>query len=72
MDKSVLDKVCAKVYQRFPHLHGKKPSVSRQAEGRFLLLFSGSSQTPDGKTIQQTLRVVASDEGHILKTSMSR
>jgi hypothetical protein len=72
MDNSVLDKVCARVYQRFPYLNGKKPKVSRQAEGRYLLLFSGSSKTPDGKSIQQTLRVVASDEGRILKTSMSR
>jgi hypothetical protein len=72
MDKSVLDKVCTKVYRRFPSMNGKKPSVSKQAEGRYLLLFSGSNQTPDGMTIQQVLRVVTSEEGRILKTSMSR
>jgi len=72
MDNAVLDKVCAKIYRRFPSMKGKKPSVSKQAEDRYLLLFSGSNQTPDGKTIQQTLRIVISEGGRILKTSMSR
>ncbi|MFN2305062.1 MAG: hypothetical protein ACK2TV_15130 [Anaerolineales bacterium] len=72
MDKSTLEKVCTKIYHRFPSMRGKKPSVSKQTEDRYLLLFSGSHQTPDGKTIQQTLRVVTSEDGRILKTSMSR
>ena len=72
MDKSVLDKVCPNLYRRFPSMNGKKPSVSKQSEDRYLLLFSGSNQTPDGKSIRQILRVVTSDEGRILKTSMSK
>jgi hypothetical protein len=48
------------------------PKVSKQGEDRYLLVFSKADKTPDGKTIQQTIRVVASDNGKILKTSMNR
>ena len=72
MDKKSVDKVCKNIYKRFPPLSGSRPKVSKQGEDRYLLVFSGSGKTPDGKTIQQTIRVVATDEGRIIKTSMSR
>jgi hypothetical protein len=72
MDKSALEKVCRQIYQRFPPLKDKRPKVSKQTDARYLLVFSGSSTTPDGRTIQQTVRVIASDDGRIIKTSMSR
>jgi len=72
MDKKALDKVCSQVYRRFPPVKDKKPKVTKQSEDRYLLIFSGSGESPDGKKIQQTVRVVASPEGRILKTSMSR
>ena len=72
MDKKVLDKVCSQVYRRFPPFKNKKPKVTKQGEGRYLLIFSGSGQAPDGQKIKQTIRVVASSQGKILKTSMSR
>lgn len=72
MDKKSLDKVCSQVYRRFPPFKDKKPKVTQQSEDRYLLIFSGVGEGPDGKEIQQTVRVVASSEGRILKTSMSR
>ena len=72
MDKKALDKVCKNIYSRFPPMKNARPKVSRQGENRFLLIFSGSGETPDGKTIKQTVRVVATDDGNIIKTSMSR
>jgi len=72
MNKKALDKVCKNIYNRFPHLKNTRPRVSKQGEDRFLLVFSGSGETPDGHKIKQTLRVVSSDDGEILKTSMSR
>ena len=72
MEKSALDKVCQKIYQRFPTIKETRPKVSKQTNDHYLLVFSGSSKTPDGKTIQQTVRVVASEDGRIIKTSMSR
>jgi len=72
MDKSALDKVCHQIYKRFPTLQDKKPKVSKQAGDNYLLVFSGSGKSPDGRSIQQTVRVVASGDGKIIKTSMSR
>lgn len=72
MDKNVVEKICKNIYRRFPPMKDKRPKVSKQGENRYLLVFSGSGETPDGQTIQQTVRVVADEEGRIIKTSMSR
>lgn len=72
MDDNSVEKVCNIVYSRFPFLRGQRPSISKQGEGNFLFLFSSIGNSPDGKLIQQTIRVVASEGGKILKTSMSR
>lgn len=72
MEKTALDKVCQQIYRRFPPMQGKRPKVSSQSSDRFLLIFSSSGKTPDGKTIAQTLRVVAASDGRILKTTMNR
>ncbi len=71
MEKKALDKVCREIYRKFPPLKDKKPKVSKQGNN-YLLVFSDSGRTPDGKTIQQAVRVVATEDGKIIKTSMSR
>ena len=72
MDKQAIDKVCRSIYRRFPPVKDKRPKVSGHGQGRYLLIFSGSGKSPDGKSIQQTVRVVATEDGRIIKTSMSR
>ncbi len=72
MDRSQLEKICQQIYRRFPELKNKQPKVTTQGNERYLLVFSSSGKTPDGKTVQQNVRVVADENGHILKTSTSR
>lgn len=72
MDQKSIEKVNLKIYQRFPNLAKKKPQIAKQSEGRYLLIYSGSGTTPDGKQIQQKVRVVATEDGRIINTSMSR
>jgi len=72
MEKAILDKLCKQIYKQFPIVKDQLPVVSKQGDERYLLVFSTSGKTPDGKTIQQKIRVVASDTGQILKTTMSR
>jgi hypothetical protein len=72
MQRSVLDKVCKQIYRRFPDLKNKQPKVTSQGNERYLLVFSNSGKTPDGKTIKHSVRVVSDEKGHILKTSTSR
>lgn len=72
MNKQALDKVCKDVYQQFTTVDAVKPKVTRQGDNKYLLVFSGSGETPDGRTIKQNIRVVVTDDGRIIKTSMSR
>lgn len=72
MEKSTLDKVCKIVYKQYPTIKGQAPAVSKRGEDRYLLIFSGSGKTPDGMNIQQRIRVVSTEDGQIIKTSMSR
>ena len=72
MDKKIFRQVCQKIYQRFPMVKDKKPKITQLSEGRFLLIFSNSNQTPDGKIIQHTVRSVVTEEGKIIKASISR
>lgn len=71
MDSAAITKVCHVVYARFPGLKGVKPKVSAQGS-RFLLIFSKINKLPTGKTIEQTVRVVANADGNIIKMSSSR
>jgi len=72
MEQKLIDKVCKQIYQRFPMVRKTRPKISKQGSDRYLLIFSGSGSTPDGEQIQHTVRVVASEDGRILKTSTSR
>jgi hypothetical protein len=72
MDTKSIDKVCKIIADRFPYLNNSKPLVSKQTDDRYLLVFSSSGQAANGTTIQHTVRVVASEEGQIIKMSMSR
>lgn len=72
MEKSVLDKLCKEIYKQFPIVKDQSPEVTLQANDRYLLVFSTTGSSPDGKTLKQKIRVVANESGQILKTSMSR
>jgi hypothetical protein len=72
MDKTTLDNLCKQIYKQFPVVKDKTPAVSKQGNDRYLLVFSSSGTTPDGKTIQHKIRVVTTAEGQILKSTMSK
>jgi hypothetical protein len=72
MDNHAIDQVSKHVFQRFPGLKGSHPQVKPYAGEQFLLIYSGSAKTADGKTLRQTVRVVASPDGKIVKLTASR
>jgi hypothetical protein len=72
MDKHSIDQVSKHVFQRFPGLKGSRPQVKPYAGEKFLLVYSGTAKTADGKTLRQTVRVVASPDGKIVKLTASR
>ena len=72
MDESAKSRVCSAVYRQFPELRGESPSVKSMPGEKFQLVFQGKVQTPDGKTINRTVRVTADNKGNVLKLSTSR
>lgn len=72
MDNHATDEICKKVYQRFPEMKGARPSVQNYSETHVLLVFKGKGTTADGRTIQRTVRVVATKEGKITKLTTSK
>lgn len=71
MDAQTLEKISEQVYKRFPEVAGKKPSIQTQGEN-ILLVFKGSATTADGKRIDRAVRVVATEQGKIVKMTTSR
>jgi len=72
MNASSIQKVSEKISAKYPKLSGKRPKVTEQTPGRYLLVYSFADELPGGKAIQQQLRVVADAEGNISKMSVSR
>jgi hypothetical protein len=80
MDDKHLDSICRQIYKRFPEVSGSRPKVQAQksssssadASTQYLLIFQGSRSTADGKSINRIVRVVASEQGRILKVTTSR
>ncbi len=72
MEDKYIQLVCNSVYRQFPELRGARPSISSLPGDKFQLIFHGKGETPDGKKIDRTVRVAASENGKILKLTTSR
>lgn len=82
MDPETVSRIAAQVYKKFPDVKGKKPRIraqnanggakSKKQTNTFLLTFRGFGSGPGGKKIPRLVRVVASNNGKILKVSTSR
>lgn len=72
MENHAIEQVSKTVFQRFPGLKGSRPKVQSYPDEQFLLIYSASAKTEDGKTLRQTVRVVASAAGKIIKLTASR
>jgi hypothetical protein len=77
MDRSSIDKVSKQVIKTFPEMKGVRPTVRRQAlpkgDGeRYLLTYKGAASLPGGKRLSRIVRVVADEQGNIVRISTSR
>ena len=72
MERELITAICHQVYRRFPELEGRAPKVKPQGDSQVLLIFSAKATTASGRTIEKTVRVVASSSGKVLKMSESR
>jgi len=72
MKTEAIRKVTEKVVKKHPKLAATNPKVSVLSPGKYLLQYSFNDNLLNGKTISQTIRVVADEEGNISKMSSSR
>jgi hypothetical protein len=81
MDKKLVNSISRQIYKQFPEFDGKKPKVRRRTSPKsnhsnqkitYLLTYQGTSKVQGGKTINRYVRVVADQNGKIIKTTTSR
>lgn len=72
VDSGVIGKVNREVYRKYPACVGKEPTISKQGETRFLFIYRAENKLSDGNVMRQTIRVVCTDSGDIVKMSASR
>jgi hypothetical protein len=78
MDTKIIKIISDQVYRRFPEVTGSKPKVRLQTKSEtaatttYLLTFSGKAVTANGKSIPRYVRVVANENGKIIKMTTSR
>jgi hypothetical protein len=72
MKSEAIQRVNEKIYRKHIKLQGKKPRVSEVKPGTYLLQYTYDDTLPGGKSLSQTIRVVADEDGNIKKMSCSR
>jgi hypothetical protein len=71
MDTNSIDSINQEVYKRFPELLGVKPKLQK-LERNILLIYQTQVRLPDAHSLNRSVRVVADDQGKIVKISTSR
>ncbi len=67
MKSEAIQRVNEKVYKKNIKLQGKRPKVSQLKPGTYLLQYTLDDALPGGKSLTQTIRVVADEDGNIQK-----
>lgn len=76
MDHSVITRLSRTVTRKYPEMASVKPSVRKQSKPgggtQFLLTYKGKAQLPGGRTMSRIVRVVADENGRLLRMSTSK
>ncbi|MEX1248888.1 MAG: hypothetical protein WEA61_10445 [Anaerolineales bacterium] len=79
MDAKTVQNIAQQISRQFPEVAGVEPSVKPQAgakgssgRGTYLITFKGRVPQSEGITFSRMVRVVAEDNGRILKVTTSR
>jgi hypothetical protein len=80
MNPKAIQTVCQEIYRRYPEFKGARPKVQSQpANSRalsdaatYLLIFQTRVTLADQHTLPHSVRVVASDQGKIIRITTSR
>lgn len=79
MNQKLINQISKTIYQKFPELNGSRPNVkqdvqakSLQAVSKYVLTYKGITVDAGGRKFPRQVRVVADQEGEILRVSTSR
>ena len=76
MDRSAISKLSSSVTRQFPEMKSVKPTVKKQKKpgggSQFLLTYKGKVKLPGGKTMSRIVRVVADEDGRVIRMSSSK
>jgi hypothetical protein len=77
MNREAIDRVHRKVSRQFPEMKSIRPTVrsdpkSSNGNPRFSLTYKGKANLPNGRTITRVVRVVADENGKVLRMSTSK
>jgi len=74
MDKETVQKITKRVYSRYPGMKGSKPKIkhSKSAGGNYVLTYNTVVEGPGGRPINMFVRVVAEENGKIIRMSTSK
>ncbi|NIM92634.1 MAG: hypothetical protein GTO18_02825 [Anaerolineales bacterium] len=75
MDSSAVDKISRKVSKQFPEMKGVRPTVRREngkGEPSYVLTYKGKIELPGGRKMNRIVRVVANENGKVLRMSTSK
>jgi hypothetical protein len=79
MDSKTISGIKQQIYRQFPEVAGEEPSVKSQASAKspgnpptYLITFKGRVAQTSGPSFSRMVRVVANDQGRILKVTTSR
>jgi hypothetical protein len=79
MDSKTIDGISQQIYRQFPEVSGGAPSVKAQpgpkstgGDNTYLLTFKGRAGNGEGPAFNRSVRVVATNEGRILKVTTSK
>jgi hypothetical protein len=77
MNRDAVEKVNRKVTKQFPEFKSVRPSVRSQSKStnrvqKFTLTYKGKAALPNGRMISRIVRVVADENGKVIRMSTSK
>lgn len=77
MKPKAVSQITRKVVEQFPEMEGTEPAVRRQGApgngtAQYLLTYKGVAELPGGRSMKRIVRVVADEDGRVIRISTSR
>lgn len=76
MDRSAISRLSNSVVRQYPEMKSVRPTIKEQKKpgggSQFLLTYKGKAKLPGGRTMSRIVRVVADEDGRLIRMSSSK